>query len=285
MGASQPLAQRPALDLGPLHSKIMMAQRRPRKRDPLQERMPSNPKYAHVRSTLDTGASMSKFVEKHKETFHPKKDEYFKRIKGGQLVELLEDEDVEEETVYGLMGAQESEVGPTVVHGEGDQDMDEALYLLLDLRDEAEYDACHINTAMPYPHTLLTHSTNYFTAEIYRYKNRPDRMIIIYDDDERIAAPAGKLFVEKGVENVYILSGGLRKFCDKHEEFVLGTPPEYVPSCPPTAKSGRSGSRAPPTGASKPPATARSGASAVSAASRVSAASARSYGAPSLVMR
>ena len=54
------------------------------------------------------------------------------------------------------MGAQESEVGPTVVHGEGDQDMDEALYLLLDLRDEAEYDACHINTAMPYPHTMVS---------------------------------------------------------------------------------------------------------------------------------
>lgn len=263
---------------------MMGSRARPKKRDPLQERIPTNPKYAHVKSTLDTGASMSKLVEKHKDSFHPKKDEYFKRIKGSQLVELIEDEDVEEETVYGLMG-QETEVGPCVVHSEGDQDMDEALYLLLDLRDEAEFDACHISTAIPYPHTLLTHSTNYFTAEIYRYKNRPDRMIIIYDDDERIAAPAGKLFVEKGVENVYILSGGLRKFCDKHEEFVLGTPPEYVPSCPPTAKSGRSGSRAPPTGASKPPATARSGASAVSAASRVSAASARSHGAPSLVMR
>ena len=33
-------------------------------------------------------------------------------------------------------------------------------------------------------------------------------MIIIYDDDERIAAPAGKLFVERGVENVYVLTGG-----------------------------------------------------------------------------
>ena len=60
----------------------------------------------------------------------------------------------------------------------------------------------------------LTHSTNYFTAEIYRYKNRPDRMIIIYDDDERLAAPAGKLFVEKGVENVYIITGGVCALCE-----------------------------------------------------------------------
>jgi len=59
------------------------------------------------------------------------------------------------------------------------------------------------------------HSTNYFSPEIYRYKNRPDRMIIIYDDDERLAAPAGKLFVEKGVENVYIITGGKHVLCEK----------------------------------------------------------------------
>merc|ERR1712100_837984 len=99
-------------------SNMMGSRAKPRKRDPLQQRIPTNPKYAHVKSTLDTGASMSKFVEKHKDSFHPKKDEYFKRIKGSQLVELIEDEDVEEETVYGLMG-QETEVGPCVVHSEG----------------------------------------------------------------------------------------------------------------------------------------------------------------------
>merc|ERR1712159_951326 len=108
----------------------MMARSRPKKRDPLQERIPTNPKYAHVKSTLDTGASMSKLVEKHKDSFHPKKDEYFKRIKGSQLVELIEDEDVEEETVYGLVSQQDTatEVGQHVVHGPGATDMDEALY-------------------------------------------------------------------------------------------------------------------------------------------------------------
>lgn len=254
------------------------------KRDPLQQRIPTNPKYAHVKSTLDTGASMSKFNEKSKDTFHPKKDEYFKRIKGSQLVELIEDEDVEEETVYGLVGAQETsaEVGPCVVHGEAAQDMDEALYLLLDLRDESEYDQCHISTAIPYPHTQLTHSTNYFSTEIYRYKNRPDRMIIIYDDDERIAAPAGKLFVERGVENVYVLTGGLRKFCEKHEEFVQGIIPEYPESAPPTAKSGRSKLG---TSSTRPPPTGRSSASVRSAGSMASMQSGRSHGAPSLAMR
>lgn len=223
---------------------------------------------------------MSKFTEKSKESFHPKKDEYFKRIKGSQLVELIEDEDVEEETVYGLVGQQETttEVGPCVVHGEAAQDMDEALYLLLDLRDEVEYEQCHIATAISYPHTQLTHSTNYFSAEIYRYKNRPDRMIIICDDDERIAAPAGKLFVERGVENVYVLTGGMRKFCEKHEEFVTGIPPQYPESTPPaTAKS-----RVKTSGSTRPPLTGRSGAS---VSSQATVASQRSHGAPSLAMR
>ena len=158
--------------------------------------------------------------------------------------------------MYGLVSQQEvsSEVGPCVVHGSAAAEMDEALYLLLDLRDENDYEDCHIATAICYPHTQvtrdgstalcyaqhaplggsvrwehpppalpwmsfclshhpadppcrpqLTHSTNYFSSEIYRYKNRPDRMIIIYDDDERLSAPAGKLFVERGVENVYVL--------------------------------------------------------------------------------
>merc|ERR1712023_340012 len=185
---------------------------------------------------------MSKFQDKMKDKHVPKKDEYFKRIKGSQLVELIEDEDVEEETVYGLVGQQEvsTEAGAAVVvHGEGAQDMDEALYLLLDLRDEQDHDQCHIATAIPYPHTMLTHSTTYFSSEIYRYKNRPDRMIIIYDDDERISAPAAKLFVERGVENVYVLTGGLRKFCEKHEEFVQGEFPEYPEPSPPSAGSCR----------------------------------------------
>merc|ERR1711988_1556690 len=259
---------------------MMGSRAAPKKRDPLQQRIPTNPKYAHVKSTLDTGASLSKATERSKQTYHPKKDEYFKRIKGGQLVELIEDEDVEEETVYGLVGQADetTEVGPCVTHGEAAQDMDEALYLLLDLRDEVEFDMCHITTAIPYPHTQLTHSTNYFSAEIYRYKNRPDRMIIIYDDDERIAAPAGKLFVERGVENVYVLTGGLRKFCEKHEEFVTGIPPQYPESTPPaTAKS-----RVKTSGSSRPPLTGRSGAS---VSSQATVASQRSHGAPSLAMR
>lgn len=63
--------------------------------------------------------------------------------------------------MYGLVGQHETsaEVGPCVVHGEAAQDMDEALYLLLDLRDEVDYEQCHIATGISYPHTQVSDNT------------------------------------------------------------------------------------------------------------------------------
>lgn len=48
-------------------------------------------------------------------------------------------------------------------------------------------------------------------------KNKEGRMLILYDNDERVAAPAAALMIQKGWENVYVLSGGKflapRRFC------------------------------------------------------------------------
>ena len=45
---------------------------------------------------------MSKMADKMKDSHKPKTDEYFKRIKGSQLLELIEDEDVEVRRSPGL---------------------------------------------------------------------------------------------------------------------------------------------------------------------------------------
>eukprot|EP00656_Telonema_subtile_P050357 TRINITY_DN64_c0_g2_i2.p1 TRINITY_DN64_c0_g2~~TRINITY_DN64_c0_g2_i2.p1 ORF type:complete len:188 (-),score=27.26 TRINITY_DN64_c0_g2_i2:773-1336(-) len=79
------------------------------KRDPLQQKIPQNPKYDHVRSSLDTGCSVTKWMSKNGDcnqrdpaakadpvaACRPKKDEFFKRIRGSQLVELMDEEDIE----------------------------------------------------------------------------------------------------------------------------------------------------------------------------------------------
>ncbi|GFR73621.1 centrosomal protein of 41 kDa, partial [Elysia marginata] len=72
--------------------------------NPLDKKIPVNPKFKHVRSTLDTGASLSKYLEKLEEMkrdYNFKKDEIFKRMKiptFAQLVVQVADFDTADET-------------------------------------------------------------------------------------------------------------------------------------------------------------------------------------------
>ena len=86
----------------------------------------------------------------------------------------------------------------------------ECPYLLLDVRDPSEYEQFHIVSSQSYPISNLSKSCNYFTREIFEYKNKPGKIIILCDMDESIAPQASTLFVQKDVDNVFMLSGGMR---------------------------------------------------------------------------
>ncbi|KAA0724445.1 Centrosomal protein of 41 kDa [Triplophysa tibetana] len=64
-------------------------------------------------------------------------------------------------------------------------------YLLLDVRDRDEYDQCHIISG---------------------------KIIIVYDEDERIASQAATTMCERGFENLFMLSGGLKVVVQKFPE-------------------------------------------------------------------
>ncbi|VDP78766.1 unnamed protein product [Schistosoma mattheei] len=83
-------------------------------------------------------------------------------------------------------------------------------YLLLDVRDRDDYDACHIITARNYPIAMLSRSVNFETTEMLAYRNRPDHIIIVYDEDERLAPRAASTLVQRGYCNLFMLSGGLK---------------------------------------------------------------------------
>jgi rhodanese-related sulfurtransferase len=87
------------------------------------------------------------------------------------------------------------------------QDLD-LPYLLLDVRDRDEYDACHIITALNYPTAMLSRSVNNETTEMLAYKNQPGKIIVLYDDDERICPKAATTLVQRGYDNLFLLSGG-----------------------------------------------------------------------------
>eukprot|EP00035_Acanthoeca_spectabilis_P023075 m.447528 g.447528 ORF g.447528 m.447528 type:complete len:342 (+) comp19527_c0_seq1:1404-2429(+) len=94
-------------------------------------------------------------------------------------------------------------------------------YLVVDLQDPEDFERCHIRGAHNFPATMLSRAQNHWSPEMYAYINKPDRMLILYDVDEKIGTKAAETFVQRGVDNVFLLSGGLRVLCDKIPEGIV----------------------------------------------------------------
>ncbi|XP_055464207.1 centrosomal protein of 41 kDa isoform X2 [Psammomys obesus] len=241
----------------------------------LTRRIPQNPRYQHVKSRLDTGNSMTKYIEKLEEikkNYRYKKDELFKRLKVTTFAQLviqvasLSDQSLEvtAEEIQRLedndsatseadleiaastngkgspgedspspvqfinsLGAGESgrSTLQSVISGVGELDVDKGLvkkeepsgkdkpypdcpFLLLDVRDRDSYQQCHIVGAHSYPIATLSRTMNPYSNDILEYKNAHGKIIILYDEDERLASQAATTMCERGFENLFMLSGG-----------------------------------------------------------------------------
>ncbi|XP_077593797.1 centrosomal protein of 41 kDa isoform X2 [Stigmatopora nigra] len=99
-------------------------------------------------------------------------------------------------------------------------------YLLLDVRDRDLYDQCHIISANSFPIAMLSRTMNPYTKEVLEYKNAEGKIIIVYDEDERIAIQAATNMCQRGFENLFLLSGGLKVVAHKFPEgMTTGTIP------------------------------------------------------------
>ncbi len=154
--------------------------------------------YAHVKSRLDTGKSMSKMKLISMREYIKRKMEIFKRITAKQLAELLEDNN--------LLDSPDARENEGKDDGDGyysDEEDKKSVsngrtYLVLDLRDRERFTACHIYGAMNFPARMLRSDR---TRDLYKYKNRmrdDGFCFIVYDNEERIAIDAAKSLVEKG---------------------------------------------------------------------------------------
>ncbi|CAF0732433.1 unnamed protein product [Brachionus calyciflorus] len=120
------------------------------------------------------------------------------------------------------------------------QDLD-LPYLLLDIRDRSEYDQCHIISALSYPTAMLSRSVNNETPEMLAYKNQSGKIIVVYDDDERIAPRAATTLVQRGYDNLFMLSGGLKLAIKKFPEgLVAGEIPPHLLKTDPKSTTSRS---------------------------------------------
>ncbi|XP_026094547.1 centrosomal protein of 41 kDa-like isoform X2 [Carassius auratus] len=279
----------------------------------LKKRVPQNQRYQHVKTRLDTGSSLTKYMERLEEArknYRYRKDELFKRLKVTTFAQLLiqvasvsEHDDNFKDEIEGLeddvsifsaspvldhlsdqtngspqptlppsQSINNDESGDTafsprstlqsVISGVGEMDLDkngqrsipnspvstsnitecpypDCPYLLLDVRDREQYDQCHIISAYSYPIATLSRTMNPYTKEVLDYKNASGKIIILYDEDERIASQAATTMCERGFENLFMLSGGLKVVAQKFPEGMTtgSIPISCVPS--PSGPGGR----------------------------------------------
>lgn len=93
-------------------------------------------------------------------------------------------------------------------------------FLLLDLRDPEEYTMWRIKEALNFPGPNI--SRDKIIPEIFRFRNKPDKLIIVYMQDERKGTQYAQLFYEKGYENIYLLSGGIEQFLEEFPHLMEG---------------------------------------------------------------
>ncbi|XP_014329118.1 centrosomal protein of 41 kDa isoform X1 [Xiphophorus maculatus] len=114
-------------------------------------------------------------------------------------------------------------------------------YLLLDVRDRDQYDRCHIISAHSFPIAMLSRTMNPYTKEVLEYKNAVGKIIVVYDDDERIASLAATTMCERGFENLFMLCGGLKVIAQKFPSgMTTGSFPESYLSTSKPSKARKS---------------------------------------------
>lgn len=83
-------------------------------------------------------------------------------------------------------------------------------FLLLDVRDPEAFLRSHLVLAESYPMNRLNRCYDYELHEMLRLKNKQRAVIIVYDDDESIANRCATTLTQRGYDNVFMLSGGIR---------------------------------------------------------------------------
>ena len=100
-----------------------------------------------------------------------------------------------------------SNQGPRIVTYDALDVVDEAYpYLILDVRPVTDYSVNRIHRAKSFPAAQLHRDR--LLPELYTYKNKDQTLIVVYDQQERLALQAAQSLAEKGYENLYVLSGG-----------------------------------------------------------------------------
>lgn len=202
-------------------------------------------RYDQLKPSIDTGMTVPKLIEALKNRMPT--GEIFRRIRPAKLKELLAlhfDELEAKERLAQVepeAGEEESAVPAyhhmhsSIVFDDKEQpkpqpkphEVIDCPFILLDVRDEEEFDQCHIHLAKNYPKARLSRATGQFTPEILSYRDRDDGMVVVYCDYGQTSGEAAQMFAERGFTNVFLLHGGLADFAEEFPNLVgPGEPPK-----------------------------------------------------------
>lgn len=96
-------------------------------------------------------------------------------------------------------------------------------FLILDVREPDQYHRSHLVYSNTYQHTRLNRAFDYESKEMLRLKNKPGAIIVVYDDDESIARICATTLTQRGYDNIFMLSGGIRVAKIKYPESLVVT--------------------------------------------------------------
>ncbi len=206
----------------------------------LNKKVKTNGKYDHVKSKLKSGKTVKDVEVISDQLVVKRKFENFKRIKGSTLQKLLNEQSaMTAESIYDLgegnpgeetklpdaesvysMATNASQLSAVTYTTEQLGITSDTKFILLDLREEDEHEKFHIQESINFPAPNI--SRDKVIPELYRFRNKEDKLIIVYMGDERSGSTAAKKFYEKGYDNIFLLSGGIDEFILSFPELIVG---------------------------------------------------------------
>ncbi|KAJ1405921.1 Rhodanese-like domain-containing protein [Ochromonadaceae sp. CCMP2298] len=187
---------------------------------PMERRVPKSEKYAHVRGTIDTGMTVDKVKFVTAREYSKRRDEIFFRITKQQLYQLLAEYEGEE---FECIQETSNNRLKIVSYTEFSEPVYEKPYLLLDVREIDSFNQFHILQARSFPYQMLRRDLMH--PEIYRFRNKPDTLVVLCCEDEKMSRESAKVLVDRGVDNVYLLTGGINEFAYEYPSFIEGMAP------------------------------------------------------------
>jgi len=208
-------------------------------------KLKENPKYKQITKVIDIGNTINNKQFMSDQLISKRKSEMFKRVKGSTIIKLIKAAQANQtESIYNLG----NEPNPNLVDEQKDDsksvasqqtaksnitnvtavtyatemlgNLSEIDYLILDLREDCDYERIHIRDALNFPAVNI--SRDKFTHQMIMMKNKPGKMIIMYHNDERNGIPYANNFFQKGYDNIYFLSGGIEEFAKNFPDYLEG---------------------------------------------------------------